>query len=252
MMETSIVQIKDVTLKTPIMIEGLPGVGHVGKLVAEHMVEELGADKIIEIHSSHFPPQVLVMGDGTVELVKNEIYAWSGGKYDLLILVGDYQSTTNIGHYELTRTYLDIAQKYDVKRIYTLGGYGVGHLVERPRVLGAVNDIGLVDEMRRYGVCFKENEPGGGIIGASGLLLGMGKQRGIDAICLMGETSGYLVDPRSAQAVLRVLSRALDMEIDMRALEDRAKEMEKIIARLREIERAHVRAPGEEDLSYIG
>lgn len=251
-METSIVQIKDVILKNPIMIEGLPGIGHVGKLVAEHMVEELGAEKIIEIHSYHFPPQVLVMSDSTVELAKNEVYAWSGGKYDLLLLVGTYQSTTNIGHYELTGVYLDIAQKYGVKRIYTLGGYGVGHLVEKPRVLGAVNNIDLVDEMKKYEVSFEEDEPGGGIIGASGLLLGMGKQRGIDAVCLMGETSGYLVDPRSAQAVLRSLSKALGMKIDMRALEDRAKEMEKIIARLREMEQAPAIAPIEEDLSYIG
>ncbi|MDD2665453.1 MAG: proteasome assembly chaperone family protein [Methanocellales archaeon] len=251
-METSIVQIKDVILKNPIMIEGLPGIGHVGKLVAEHMVEELGAEKIIEIYSSHFPPQVLVMKDGTVELAKNEVYAWSGGKHDLLLLVGAYQSTTNVGHYELTGVYLDIAQKYGVKRIYTLGGYGVGHLVERPRVLGAVNNIALVDEMKKYGVSFEEDEPGGGIIGASGLLLGMGRQRGIDAICLMGETSGYLVDPESAQAVLKSLSKALGMKIDMRALEDRAKEMEKIIARLREMEQGPAIEPIEEDLSYIG
>ncbi len=251
-METSIIQIKDVVLKNPIMIEGLPGIGHVGKLVAEHMVEELGAEKIIEIYSPHFPPQVLVMSDGTVELAKNEVYACSGGKYDLLLLVGAYQSTTNIGHYELTGVYLDIAQKYGVKRIYTLGGYGVGHLVEIPRVLGAVNNIDLVDEMKKYGVSFEEDEPGGGILGASGLLLGIGKQRGIDAVCLMGETSGYLVDPRSAQAVLKSLSKALGMKIDMRALEDRAKEMEKIIARLREMERAPAITPIEEDLSYIG
>ncbi|MFC1787054.1 proteasome assembly chaperone family protein [Halobacteriota archaeon] len=252
MVETSIVQIKDVTLKNPIMIEGLPGVGHVGKLVAEHIVEELGADKIIEIHSSHFPPQVLVMSDGTVELAKNEVYAFSGGKYDLLILLGDYQSTTNIGHYELTKVYLDIAQKYGVTRIYTLGGYGVGHLVEKPRVLGAVNNIKLVDEMKGYGISFEEDEPGGGIIGASGLLLGMGEQKGIDAVCIMGETSGYLVDPKSAQAVLRSLCQALSMEIDMGALEDRAKEMEKIIAKLREMEQAPSISPVKEDLSYIG
>ena len=251
-METSIVQIKDVVLKNPIMIEGLPGIGHVGKLVAEHMVEELGAEKIIEIYSSHFPPQVLVMKDGTVELAKNEVYALSGGKRDLLLLVGAYQSTTNVGHYELTGVYLDIAQKYGVKRIYTLGGYGVGHLVEKPRVLGAVNNIALVNEMKKYGVSFEEDEPAGGIIGASGLLLGMGKQRGMDAVCLMGETSGYLVDPESAQAVLKSLSKALGMKIDMRALEDRAKEMEKIIARLREMEQGPEMVPIEEDLSYIG
>ena len=41
MKETMVVRIKEVALKDPILVEGLPGVGHVGKLVADHMVEEL-------------------------------------------------------------------------------------------------------------------------------------------------------------------------------------------------------------------
>ena len=60
--------------------------------------------------------------------------------------------------------------------------------------------------MKQKEVVFHGNEPGGGIIGVSGLLLGLGALRGIDAVCLMGTTSGYLVDPKAAQAVLAVLS----------------------------------------------
>lgn len=249
--ETTVIQLKDVRLENPIVVEGLPGVGHVGKLVAEHMVGELNAEKIIEIYSPHFPPQVLVADDGTVKLVRNEVYA--DKKHNLLLIIGDYQSVTNEGHYELTGVYLDIAEKYGVKRIYTLGGYGIGQLVDKPRVLGATNKPELVDEMKKYGIQFKENEPGGGIIGASGLMLGLGELRGIEAVCLMGETSGYLVDPSSAQAVLKVLSKILGIDIDMSALEKRAKDMEKIVAKLREMEKAQLKPIStEEDLRYIG
>ena len=103
MKETLVSRIKEVTLKDPILVEGLPGVGHVGKLVADHMVEELKAEKIIEIYSPHFPPQVMVKEDGTIKQVRNEIYAYHGknDEPDLLILIGDYQSATNEGHYEL-------------------------------------------------------------------------------------------------------------------------------------------------------
>jgi hypothetical protein len=147
---------------------------------------------------------------------------------------------------------LEIAKENGVQRIYTLGGYGLGQLVEKPAVLGAVNNLALVEEMKRYGVAFKENEPGGGIVGASGLLLGLGGLMGIDGICLMGETSGYLVDPKSAQAVLTVLSKALNIDINMQALEDRAKDMEKIVARLREMEQTGMHeVASEEDLRYI-
>jgi len=40
----------------PILIEGLPGIGQVGKLVAEYMIHVLGAVKMGEIHSIYFPP----------------------------------------------------------------------------------------------------------------------------------------------------------------------------------------------------
>ena len=256
MKETLVFRIKDVDLTDPIMVEGLPGVGHVGKLVADHMVEELHAEKIIEIYSPHFPPQVMVKEDGTIKQVKNEIYARRGenGEPDLLIIIGDYQCATNEGHYELTSIFLDIAESYKVRRIYALGGYGTGQFVDKSSVMGAATSIELVEEMKTQGVLFQENEPGGGIIGVSGLLLGLGALRGLDVICLMGVTSGYLVDPKAASEVLRVLSGILGIEVGMHALEERAKEMEKIIGKLQEMERAQgpYEAGGDEDLRYIG
>ena len=256
MKETLVTRIKEVTLKDPILVEGLPGVGHVGKLVADHMVEELDAEKIMEIYSPHFPPQVMVKEDGTIRQVRNEIYAYHGreGEPDLLIIVGDYQSATNEGHYELCGIFLDLAESYHVKRIYALGGYGTGQFVDKPTVMGAATSIELVTEMKDKGVVFHENEPGGGIIGVSGLLLGLGALRGLDAVCLMGVTSGYLVDPKAATEVLRILCRILGIEVDVHALEERATEMEKIIGKLQEMERAQApyEAGGDEDLRYIG
>jgi len=197
---------------------------------------------------------VIVLDDGTVKQVRNEIYVHRGEDRDLLLLVGDYQSATNEGHYELAGAFLDLCEEFGVKRIYTLGGYGTGQFVDKPQVLGAANSLELVEEMKGYGVVFQENEPGGGIIGVSGLLVGLSRLREIDAVCLMGTTSGYLVDPKSAQEVLRVLSRALGIEVDMLALEERAREMERIVGKLREMEKAQMpfETSGEEDLRYIG
>lgn len=255
MKQTVVKRLKDVKLDNPILVEGMPGVGRVGKLVAEQMVEELKAEKIIEIYSPHLPPQVIVKEDFTVDLVKNEIFAYkSDGGNDLLIAVGDFQSVTNEGHYEISDIILDVAEEYHVKRIYTLGGYGTGLLNESKTVLGAVNNVDLVEEMKQFGLEFRDNEPAGGIVGVSGLLLGLGKLRNMDAVCLMGTTSGYLVDPKSAQAVLELLCKILNIKIDAKALEDRAKEMERIIAKIVEIEQ--MQAPRElcpdDDLRYIG
>ena len=147
-------------ISAPVLIEGLPGIGHVGKLVAEHLVRELGAEKIAEIASIFFPPQVIIDEQGTVRLANNEVYYYEGETHRLLFLVGDFQATSAEGHYLLADAYLDIAEACGVQRLYTLGGYGVGHLVEEPRVLGAVNQSSLRESVEAAGAIVSRDEPG--------------------------------------------------------------------------------------------
>jgi len=230
------------TLNDPIFIEGLPGIGNVGKLAAEHLRDELKGVKFAEIFSKFFPPQVLVQEDGLVKLVDNELYyVRREGKRDFVILVGDYQGLTPEGQYELSDRVLKEISALGVKLAYTLGGYGMGRMVTKPRVLGAATDLDLVKEMEQHGVVFSRGEPGAGIVGASGLVLGL----------LMGETSGYFVDPKSAQAVLTVLTKALGIELSFTELESKAKQIDQITSKLREAE-AQPEAPSKEDLGYIG
>ncbi|HWG92486.1 MAG TPA: proteasome assembly chaperone family protein [Candidatus Thermoplasmatota archaeon] len=254
MQDVQVIFFEEPELRNPIFIEGLPGVGNVGKLAADHLIEELGAVKLAEIYSKYFPPQVLVQPDGTIRLVNNELYYWkaqNADQNDLIILIGDYQGLTADGQYVLVNKFLDIVEKYGVKELYTLGGYGTGKISEKPRVLGAATDKELVKDMKKRGVQFKKNEPGGGIVGASGLLLGMGKLRGMRGVCLMGETSGYLVDPKSAQSVLEILSDILGVKVDFSDLESRAEQMDKLAQQLRDLERTSEN-PTDEDLRYIG
>jgi uncharacterized protein (TIGR00162 family) len=239
-------------LSNPIMIEGLPGVGNVGKLAAEHLVDQLKAVKFLEIFSKFFPPQVLVSDSGVIKLVSNEMYYVKrpDAKNDLVILIGDYQGLTSDGQYELSDRTLQIAKELGVGMTYTLGGYGLGKLIERPRVLGAVTDDALVEEMKQFGVTFSKGEPGSGIVGASGLLLGLGKIMGMRSVCLMGETSGYFVDPKAAQAVLEVLSKILEVKLDFTDLEDKAQQIDMLTSKLKESEPQP--EPRKEDLGYIG
>ncbi len=67
----------------------------------------------------------------------------------------------------------------------------------------------------------------------------------------MGETSGYLVDPKSAQAVLGMLQELLGFEVDFTSLESRADEMEEVVRKIQEMEQG-TPAPSDEDLRYIG
>ena len=249
---TEIIKIEDIQLKDAILLEGLPGVGNVGKLAATHLIEELKAKKCMEIYSSHFPPQVLIDDDGIVTLVNNELYYYTGsGKTrDLLFLVGEYQGMDSSGQYDLCTQLVDLVKDIGVTTIYTLGGYGLGKLVPEPRVLGAATSEEIVASFKSAGVEFMEGEPGSGIVGASGLLLGLGKLQGIQGGCLMGETSGYMVDPKSASVVIKSLQKLLNIKIDLSELEQRAKQVDSITSQLKEMETGE--SEDRPDVNYIG
>ncbi|WP_265110437.1 proteasome assembly chaperone family protein [Halosolutus halophilus] len=253
--ELEIDAVAEVDLTDPVLVEGLPGVGHVGTLAVEHLLEELEAESTLvrRVYSREFPPQVSVE-DGVSELTCAEIYAVSvpDGR-DMLLLTGDHQAQTNEGHYLLTDAFLDIAAEFGATVAYALGGVPTGELIEEYAVVGAVNDESLLETHEDAGVEFREDEPAGGIVGVSGLLLGLGERRGFDGVCLMGETSGYLVDPKSARAVLEVLEAVLGFELDYETLDERADEMEEVVGKIQEMEQQQAMdVPTDDDLRYIG
>lgn len=221
--------LEEPVLKNAILIEGLPGIGLVGKLAADHMLDELKAKKFIELYSPHLPPQVIIRKDGTVKVVNMEFHYWRGEKNDLILLTGEFQGITPDSQYQISEKILDIAEKFNVVKIFTLGGLGTGDITREPRVFGAATNRELVEDLEKIGVIFKG---GGAIFGASGLLLGLGMLRGIDAVCLMGETHGQIIDAKSAEAVLKVLTKILKIEIDMTELAKKAKETEKQISKV--------------------
>lgn len=238
------------TLNSPVLVEGLPGVGNVGKLAAEHLISQLKAKKFASIYSKHFPPQVLIGDDGVVRLVSNDLYYHkSESGSDIIILSGDYQGISQEGQYEISYEILDIFEKFGGSQIFTLGGWSVGKLITTPRVLGATTSLEMVEKLKTAGVGFSKDEPAGGIVGAAGLLLGLGQLRKIEAACLMGETSGYFSDPKSAQCVLEILEKLIGFKIDFSELEQHSKEIDELTASLNDLKPPTGKP---DELRYIG
>jgi hypothetical protein len=253
-MKTTVVRlVKKPPVKSTVLIEGLPGMGYVGKLAIEHLISELRAKKFAEIYSPHFPHHVSIESDGTIRPLRNEIYHVSVDGKDLMLWAGDVQSMSPEGHYEIVERVLDLAWEMKVKEMFTLGGYATGKYSEEwPKVLG-LGDSELLKNAEKSGAFIES--AGGPIIGAAGLLVGLGKLRGMKGACLLGETHGMVVDARAAKAVLDVLTGVLKIKIDMLNLEQRAKKTEQLMERLREeMERRkrEERKSVEDETSYIG
>ena len=257
MKKTEIKIIEEVSLDNPIFIEALPGIGHVGKLVADHLIDELEAVKFAEIYSPYFPPQVFIGEGGIIENMYNELYylkSQGEDKRDFIILVGNTQGLSTEGQYSLCGDILDFVEPLGVKEIFTLGGVPTGQPVENSRVFGAATDSEKIKILEEVGVEIRASEHG--IIGASGLFLGLGQLRGMSGICLMGETPGYFIDAESAEAILLKLSKLLKIEVSTDELEKRAEETKSMILKAQRMEQEvmsrQIPQQDGDDLRYIG
>ncbi|HLC77467.1 MAG TPA: proteasome assembly chaperone family protein, partial [archaeon] len=257
-MQTQIKVFEKVKLKKPVLIEGLPGIGNVGRVAAGYLIGELKMKKFAELYSPHFLPLVLLQNDSVANLLKCEFYYHKGRGRDLIILTGDTQSISPEGHYEICEVILDFVEKLGVDEIVTLGGFAEGKEIAEPRVIGAVNDKKLIKKYDKLGIDFGKAHPIGTIVGASGLLLGLGKMRKMDGLCMMGETFGMplITDPKAADALLHVLLKMLGVKLDMSKLEKTIKEMEEKIEKTDRIHKKMLEELTEpkkkDDVRYIG
>jgi uncharacterized protein (TIGR00162 family) len=213
-------------IDSPYLICGFPGSGYVGKIAVDHLIQELKAKHLADIYSTSFPPQVLIRTDGTADLMKNSIFYSKDSNINILLLTGDSQPVNPDSEYVLAEEILDIAAKFNTKHVFTLAAYITGVFVDKPRIFGTATDVDIVKSFYKKNIATMDV---GSITGMNGLIIGIAKLRGIKGTCLLGETSGYVVDAKASKSILETLLSIVGIEIDMTMLEKRAKDTEMLI-----------------------
>jgi proteasome assembly chaperone (PAC2) family protein len=215
-------------LKDPVMLASWPGIGDVSIIVASYLKKKLDFKDLGEIEPSYFFDAIGVIArDNIVEkpqFPQSRFYYLKNPKgNDLILFIGEDQPVTK--SYELANCVLDVAERFQVKRIYTCAAaLSRIHHTEQPRVWGVVTSPHMSQELDKYGLVQKGNLQ---IAGLNGLLLGVTKERNIEGICLLGEVPMHatrIQNPVAALAVLQVLTKMLNIEVDIGELTQIANE----------------------------
>jgi len=214
----------------PVLVCGLPGSGYVGKLAADYLVTVFKAKKVAEFYAASFPPHVNVNEDGIALRLKGELFhAETGQGNDLLVFTADAQPASSAGEYELAEAVLTECKKLRAELVFSLAAYVTGTFVKERRVFGTATSANVLPRLTKNGVQIMKE---GGISGMNGVIIGMARLHGMEGVSLLGETSGYLLDPAASHSVLEALSRILEMKIDMTSIEERAKEAQQIFSQV--------------------
>ena len=223
----SIKKFRKTKFNNPIMIEGLPGMGNVGKIAVDFIIESLDAEKVFEITSSDFPNCVFVNDKGIIELPKIEIYYKKQKKNDLFIVSGDVQPPENKGSYEFCENLINLFSGYGGKQIITLGGIGLEEIPRKPKVYCTGTDKKEINSYREFGA---RSAVGviGPIIGVSGLLVGIAKDKKIKGASLLVETYGHptYLGIKEARELLKIVNNSLKLGINIKKLDKEVKQIE--------------------------
>ena len=203
-------QIFNPVLESPIFVQGLPGFGNVGKIAAYLLIKFCGAKPFAELYSPSFPDYLSVDSKGTGRLPRYEFYAAPMEKNDFVIMTGDTQPSFDdvVAHYDLCSEILDFVEKYDCDLIITIGGVPISE--DKAQVYVAATSPRLAAEFMEKGAVIYSK---GRILGATGLMLGLAKERGLEGLCLLGTTSGFSADRGAGFSVFKFLTKALGNEV---------------------------------------
>lgn len=202
-------------LENPVIVEGLPGFGNVGKAAAQLLIEFTQAKPFAELYSPSFPDYVIINDHGICRPPRYEFYAAQIEKKHFIILTGDAQPSLEdvVVHYELCGEILDFAEKHGGRFIATMGGAPTPRPTDEVYVAATSQKL-AIEIMEKGAILYGK----GRIVGATGLLLGLAKKRGFEGICLLGATTGLKTDRRAAFSVFKLLMKSLGTEVKKDAL----------------------------------
>lgn len=215
------------SLKDPVLIEGLPGIGFVANIAALHLIRELNAQLFAEVSCSSFQDFAVTVEGGQTRHPINELYYSKGtrGERDLIILYGNTQALTSTGQYELCGRILDVSKELGCSFVITLGGLKREQEVEQTKLHFAATDTETATQLIERGAEIIKGQ----IFGVAGLLVGIGRLRGFKGFCLLAETLGLYPDVVAAQKVLDVINQMLNLRVDLSHLEDTAEVTHKLL-----------------------
>jgi len=219
----NIVLLKSMPIRDNTLIVGFPGVGLIGSIAANFMIDSLKMEVVGYMQSDKLPPAAVVQGG--IPLPPVRIYQHDG----LAVLLSDFAVPIQLSSM-MAQTILDWQDgKSRFKSIITLEGLMAEPTEEKAEI--KVYGVGSTESARkRLSAAKIEIFDHGWITGVSGLLLSEGSRLGQETICLLGTANAMYPDARSAAKLVETVDALMpEIKLDLKPLIDEAEKIEENI-----------------------
>lgn len=225
-----------IDLSEPVMVEGLPGVGLVGKIATDHIINQLDMQYFGDVTGGELPQVALF--EGPDPDVKPPVRLFADEEHDLLALRSDVPiSAVDIPTFaaELT-AWLD---GLDTLPIY-LSGFPS---IQEPEAVPTAYGVSTGDGDQLLASADVSPPLGSGMIsGPAGALLSHARDSNLNAVGLVVETDPQFPDPQGARVLIEQgINPIVGADIDTEPLVEQAEEIieqrEELAQRMHEADR---------------
>ena len=196
------------------ILEAVPGVGNVGKIVVDSLVDKHPSRTIGWILHPDFPPHSTLDGNGFVSPPRiniNSILLPDGRT--IITVGGPLQPMTAAGQYEVSEAILEMASESGTPQLLVLAGLAAGTDDREIHVICA--DAEVRKNLEANDIPVSREHPKAGMIGIAGLLISLSPLYGVPAIGLVAETIGSSTDVLAADRLASWIEAGLDLPLDL-------------------------------------
>ncbi|WP_132057494.1 proteasome assembly chaperone family protein [Halorussus amylolyticus] len=186
----------DVELDRPTMVEGLPGVGLVGKLAADQLVEVFDMTYYASLDCDGLP-QISVYEGGSRD-VRPPVRLYADAERDLLVLQSDVPVSASAAS-DFAACVTEWLADNDATPIYMSGLPHQKEADQIPSLYGVATGTGG-ERLDEQGIDAPSER--GAISGPTGALLYEASARGVDAVGLVVQSDPQFPDPEAARILI--------------------------------------------------
>jgi proteasome assembly chaperone (PAC2) family protein len=192
--------------------------------LGEYMLKKMEFERIATLHSSAFPPEVIVREEGISTLPACHFY-FGKGKNNLILFTGDTSPLDD--QYEFAHVLLDYARDLGVKELFSVGARWADNPLSPeadPEPVGFATDKAGVEKLKKHGVKVLGEEPAPFF---ASMIVGMAKDYGMRGYKLSvdhGEPSPHV---KSVAKLLDILSKMAGFEVQLEDLKGQARTPQK-------------------------
>ena len=195
------------------IIEAVPGVGNVGKLVIDGLLSKHPSRTLGWLLHPDFPPHATLDDEGLIRPPRLELSSIILPDGRTVVTVSGMMPMTAAGQFEVSESILRLAADSDSPQFLILAGLASG--LEDRAIHVICSDAKVRSNLESNDITVSRGQPEGGMIGIAGMILALAPTRGVPAVGIVADTVGTSADVLAADRLARWIEEAFGIPLDL-------------------------------------